>query len=35
MRRSGLLDLLGAGDSVMADHSFDIEDDLILKGVYT
>ncbi len=33
-RKSGLLDLLDAGDSVMADRGFDIEDDLILQGVH-
>ena len=32
-RKSGLLDLLERGDSVMADRGFDIEDDLILQGV--
>ena len=33
-RKSGLLDLLEAGDSLMADRGFNIEDDLILKGVH-
>lgn len=32
-RQSGILDLLQSGDSVMADRGFDIEDDLILRGV--
>ena len=32
-RRSGILDLLEPGDSVMADRGFDIEDDLLLRGV--
>ena len=32
-RRSGLLDLLDGGDSVMADRGFDIEDDMALLGV--
>ena len=32
-RRSGILDLLEAGDSVMADRGFDISEDLILIGV--
>ena len=32
-RKSGLLDLLERGDSVMADRGFDIEVDLILQGV--
>ena len=30
---SGILDLLEQGDSVMADHGFDIQDDLTLQGV--
>ena len=30
---SGILDLLDCGDSVMADRGFEIEDDLILRGV--
>ena len=32
-KQSGLLDLLQSGDSVMADKRFDIEDELILRGV--
>lgn len=33
-RRCGIIDLLEPGDSVMADCGFDIEEDLILKGVH-
>ena len=33
-RKSGLIDLLERGDSVMADRGFDIEGDLIVKGVH-
>ena len=33
-RQSGFLDLLESGDSVMADRGFDIEDDLILRGLH-
>ena len=33
-RRSGIMDLLEPGDSVKADRGFDIEDDLILRGVH-
>ena len=32
-RCSGIMDLLQPGDSVMADHGFDIQDDLALRGV--
>ena len=32
-KRSGLLDLLERGDSVMADRGFNIEEDLITRGV--
>lgn len=32
-RKSGVLDLLEEGDSVMADRGFDIEEDLLLIGV--
>ena len=32
-RKSGVLDLLEEGDSVMADRGFDIEEDLLLLGV--
>ena len=32
-KRSGLLDLLEKGDSVMADRGFNIEEDLITRGV--
>ena len=33
-RQSGILDLLNCGDFVMVDRGFDIEDDLILRGVH-
>ena len=33
-KRSGILDLLEPGDSVMADRGFNIEDELILRGVH-
>jgi len=32
-RKSGILDLLEEGDSVMADRGFEIEEDLVLIGV--
>ena len=32
-RRCGILDMLDKGDIIMADRGFDIEEDLILKGV--
>ena len=32
-RCSGIMNLLQPGDSVMADHGFDIQDDLALRGV--
>ena len=32
-RRSGLPDLLEPGASIMADRGFDIEDDLVVRGV--
>ena len=32
-RKSGILDLLEEGDSVMADTGFEIEEDLMLIGV--
>jgi hypothetical protein len=33
-RQCGIMDLLEPGDSIMADRGFDIEDDLILRGVH-
>ena len=33
-RRNGVLDLLEEGESVMADLGFDIEEDLLLRGVH-
>ena len=32
-RQSGIFDLFECGDSVMADRGFDIEDDLVLRGI--
>ena len=32
-RQSGILDLLEPGDSVMEDRGFNIEEDLLLRGV--
>ena len=32
-RESGILDLLEPADSVMADRGFNIEEDLILRGI--
>ena len=33
-KKSGILDLLESGDTVMADRGFDIEDDLVLRGTH-
>ena len=33
-RKSGLLDLPDSGDSVMADHGYDIENDVIVNPIY-
>ena len=32
-RRCGIIDMLDKDDAVMADRGFDIEEDLILRGV--
>ena len=32
-RCSGIMDLLQPGDSVIADHGFDIQDELAIRGV--
>ena len=32
-RKCGILDMLEKGDTLMADHGFDIKGDLILRGV--
>ena len=34
LTRSGIMDLLEPGDSVMADRGYDIEDDLIIRDVH-
>ena len=33
-KKSGILDLIASKDTVMADHGFDIEDDVVLRGAH-
>ena len=33
-RKSGILDLLESGNSVMANRRYDIEDDLVLRAIH-